>query len=117
MNLVHQVQWSDIDQYNHTNYTSYSKFAVDSMQAALHKQEKDGRVEGLKDLTFDFVDNGLKQLNICYLQQSLMGDTLDVHVWQEEGDSHTIICSMHLGESHICQVFLEYFDSDNSHSS
>ncbi|CAG5120785.1 unnamed protein product [Candidula unifasciata] len=63
----------------------------------------------LKDMSKDILKQGLKLLRVCYINECLEGDVVDVHLWQEAGEEFTVRCSVEKGEQLICQIVLQYF--------
>ncbi|CAG5117187.1 unnamed protein product [Candidula unifasciata] len=138
-----QVSWSDTDHYQHTNFTSYARFSIDALHAAIrmengntensrsnkdspatnadgHNQREkasdssDAHPAALKGITREIISNGLKNIQICYLNESLEGQNLDAHVWQQAGQKHEVFCSIERGSVEVCQLKLEYFENDES---
>ncbi|CAL1536199.1 unnamed protein product [Lymnaea stagnalis] len=122
------VRWSDTDNYNHTNFASYVHWAINAIHAAIREEEK---AKGLKStvsadqlpssalngINKDIVSNGLKDVQICYLNESLEGQALNVHVWQQDNLEHKVFTSIERGEDDICQLQFEYFSSSTDEES
>ncbi|CAG5131212.1 unnamed protein product [Candidula unifasciata] len=64
---------------------------------------------GLREGMRDMIRDGLKVLNICYVNECHEGDIIDVHVWQEDSEACTVRCSIEKGSQLLCQLRLEYF--------
>uniref|UniRef100_A0A0B6ZLL4 Uncharacterized protein n=1 Tax=Arion vulgaris TaxID=1028688 RepID=A0A0B6ZLL4_9EUPU len=170
-----KVNWSDTDNYKHTNFASYVRFALDCLHAAVRAEmesdskkrladtskdqqssdksrlssekvashdtkmnveqlSSDKKVSNIKNDSSDYnkeqangndltsnkplqgickekIANGLKNVQICYLSESLEGQTLNVHVWQQVGLEYVVWCAVERDSKDICQIKLEYFDT------
>ncbi|KAK0048208.1 hypothetical protein Bpfe_022468 [Biomphalaria pfeifferi] len=144
-----QIVWSDTDSNNHTNFSSYVQFGLDTLRLALlqmdlstcQKIESPNLAHSVTDtegsktktltemvsaancncdvqsnvsaipwMTKDLLTNGVKNLKICYMRESVEGDMLDVHVWQEPGEEFKVRGSIEaLDGKAICQYIIEYF--------
>ncbi|BFZ22274.1 hypothetical protein BsWGS_25313 [Bradybaena similaris] len=71
----------------------------------------------LQGITKEKIANGLKTIQICYLSESLEGETLNVHIWQEAGLEYDVWCAVERDSKDICQIKLEYFDTPRTGSS
>ncbi|KAL5004568.1 hypothetical protein ScPMuIL_018024 [Solemya velum] len=95
-----KVAWSDTDFNNHTNWTSYLRFAVDgghhcSDEGFLPNFEKNYKV-------------GIKNIQIRYAGESHEGDILDVYVWQDDEKSELLYVDIHRGKESIFQTTIEF---------
>lgn len=137
-----QVSWSDTDHYKHTNFTSYARYTVDALHAAIRAETEnsdgsfskdsplsngdgsnqreitsgsgDARPTALKGITREVISNGLKNIQVCYLSESLEGQILNAHIWQEAGQKNVVFCSIERDRKEVCQLQLEYFDDSKS---
>ncbi|XP_059174205.1 uncharacterized protein LOC131954494 [Physella acuta] len=109
--FTHQIPivWSDTDNNNHTNFTSYVNFAVNALHAATGQTNNSSTACVLHGVSKDTLPNGLKELQVRYLGESQDGEGLNVHIWQEEHDD-TVLCSIERDETVLCQVKLVYFN-------
>lgn len=124
-----QVTWSDTDKNDHTNYASYIQFAINGIQQALKLKEvadiyavsekSDQRKTCtstrqaklcLRGMSREIMRNGLHSAKISFLKESLLGDVLDIHLWQEDGCEPNVFCVVELGGKELCQIQLEYFN-------
>lgn len=71
----------------------------------------------LQGITKDKIANGLKTIQICYLSESLEGQTLNVHIWQQAGLEYDVWCAVERDSKDICQMKLQYFDTPRTCSS
>ncbi|KAK7495668.1 hypothetical protein BaRGS_00013115 [Batillaria attramentaria] len=99
------VAWSDVDDNDHTNFTSYVRFAVD----ALHHASKTGLLDGC--LTKADISAGASEVKVAYLGESGDGDVLHVHVWCQRDVDRTVVCSMDRDTEPVCQVTLSFHPS------
>lgn len=105
-----QIVWSDTDNNNHTNFTSYVNFAVNALHAAMGQTSNTACV--LHGISKKTLPNGLKELQVRYLGESQDGEGLTIHIWQEEHDD-TVLCSIERDEKVLCQVKLVYFNKSS----
>ncbi|KAK7092927.1 uncharacterized protein [Littorina saxatilis] len=107
---VYQVKiaWSDTDNYNHTNFASYPRFAVD----AVHDAVRLGKLEG--HLSQAEISSGISQVKTAYLGECVEGDVLKIQVWSVEGYDRTVLCSMEKDGQVINQVTLTFHGPGNS---
>ncbi|XP_052806335.1 uncharacterized protein LOC128235562, partial [Mya arenaria] len=75
-----KVMYSDTDSYQHCNWTSYMKFSYDSMMDHLI------RGGGYDWVTLDDVKAGIRDVDILYRSEAMLGDTLTVQSWSTRGD-------------------------------
>ncbi|KAI8778202.1 hypothetical protein BgiBS90_020852 [Biomphalaria glabrata] len=143
--LALQIVWSNTDSNNHTNFSSYVQFGLDTLRLALlqkglsscQKTESPNQTHNVIDteciktkslpatpsncsiqsivsalpwLTKGLLTSGVKNLKTCYMRESVEGDILDVHVWQEPGEEFKVRSSIEaLDGKVICQYIIEYF--------
>lgn len=140
--LCSQVNWSDTDNYKHTNFASYVRFGLDALHAALLEGKETSsenpdvsqepvstnnsrtnysqtEVNGtgifskaLQGISEKKIANGLKTVQINYLNESVEGQILNAHVWQQAGHENVVWCSIEQGIKDICQIKFEYFSTD-----
>lgn len=97
-----KVAWSDTDIYNHTNFSSYPRFAINAVHDAL----KNKHLEGW--LTKSDVEAGVAEIRLSYLGESLEGDLLHVKTWKVLGKERTVMCSIEKNNQVINQVMLTF---------
>ena len=83
-----KIAWSDTDNYKHTNFASYPRFALDAVHDALRQGRLEGRISAGE------VSAGIATVKIAYLGESAEGDLLTVKVWCPESSERTAVCSM-----------------------
>lgn len=88
--------------YQHTNFASYIRFAVDAVQEGLRQGAFGGH------LTQEDVRAGTAEVSVSYIGESVQGDVLHVHMWCPPGTSRTVVCSMEKEGQVINQVTLTY---------
>lgn len=93
--------WSDTDLYDHTNFSSYPRFAINGIHAAL----RDGHLDGY--LTKEDVEAGVAELKVAYLGESVEGDALQMKIWKLPED-RTFVCSVEKNSQVINQVTLTF---------
>ncbi len=74
-----QVRHSDTDNLYHVNQANYIKFCLDAGTEAT-------RLGKFRVLTGDLLSYRIKSIECVYKGESVPGDTLAVHVWQDERD-------------------------------
>ncbi|KAI8767403.1 hypothetical protein BgiMline_026392 [Biomphalaria glabrata] len=109
------VRWSDTDGYNHTNFASYVHWVVNAIHASLSEQsaevaKDESSSSAMPLISKEIITNGLKDIQICYLSESLENQSLDVHIWQQDQENHKVYAAIERGKDDICQMQLEYFD-------
>ena len=117
-----QIMWSDTDSNAHTNFASYSKYAIDVLHLGLYLKSKppsnqlDYRnLSALDGITEDVVRCGLKNVKINFINESVEAEIIHVHVWKQEGPEFVILCSIEKENGLcICQLSLEYFKINSS---
>ncbi|KAH9509826.1 hypothetical protein Btru_045329 [Bulinus truncatus] len=146
-----QIVFSYTDANNHTNFSSYVQFGLDTLHLAMLQKSQTSHVDGnlrgpdhklfntsqeapktsagvvscscesscpvsaVPWMTEDIVRNGVRNLKICYMKESLEGGIIDVHIWQEAGEEMKVKCSVETLEGIIlCQFILEYFPPSSS---
>ncbi|XP_060074953.1 uncharacterized protein LOC132554654 [Ylistrum balloti] len=92
------IAWSDTDANLHTNWTSYARFAVD----AAHHCHQNGALENFED---NF-SNGIHKVQIYFYGESVQGDKLTVHTWQDKSDHRILMMDIYNKEKSICQIKL-----------
>ncbi|CAL1536200.1 unnamed protein product, partial [Lymnaea stagnalis] len=114
-----KVRWSDIDYNNHSTFTSYVHWAINAIHATIREEDE---AKGLKStfgadqrpssalngINKDIITNGLKDVQICFLSESLEGQVLNVHVWQQHNLAHAVFTSIERDSEVICQIKFEY---------
>ncbi|RUS68703.1 hypothetical protein EGW08_023536 [Elysia chlorotica] len=114
------VQYSDIDEYGHANWSAYIKWTTDAIHAAMLPdkqngngscQTKGGRV--LRSITKETLGRGLHKFQVTYFRECLEGDHVEVHLW-EDGQPNQVLCCLVKSGEEICQIKLFYFDDDES---
>ncbi|RUS78434.1 hypothetical protein EGW08_013808 [Elysia chlorotica] len=134
-----KVQWSDTDQYKHTNFTTYARWAMDTLHAALrirddprpqsqHKPGDDAQSgingkypdqtidasKALPNITKEILSCGLHKVQITYLKECLEGETVETHVWQEDGaEKELVLFSVVKNNEDVCQIKMWYFPVDD----
>lgn len=88
--------------YQHTNFASYIRFAVDAVQEGLRQGAFGGH------LTQEDVRAGTAEVSVSYIGESVQGDVLHVHMWCPPGTNRTVVCSMEKEGQVINQVTLTY---------
>ncbi|KAK7495671.1 hypothetical protein BaRGS_00013118 [Batillaria attramentaria] len=103
-----KVSWSDTDNYNHTNFASYPRFALDAIHDALS--------QGLlpESLSEKDIAAGVAEVKISYIGEAVEGDMLQVHVWCPEKTERTVVCSMNKEGQLINQVTLIFHSADTT---
>ncbi|KAK3796855.1 hypothetical protein RRG08_001200 [Elysia crispata] len=112
------VQFSDIDEYGHANWSAYVKWATDAIHAAVlpdeqirsaNSQTKGGRA--LRGVTKETLGRGLHKFQITYFRECLEGDKVEVHLWVDGEPDEVFCCLVKAGEE-ICQIKLFYFKNN-----
>ena len=106
--LISQVKiaWSDTDNYKHTNFSSYLRFAIDAVHDAL----KQGKLQS--QISEAEVSSGTAVAKVAYLGESVEGDVLRVKVWCPEGLERTVMCSMEKEGQVVNQVTLTFHSAE-----
>ena len=137
--ITSQVQWTDTDQFKHTNFTTYVRWALDALHAALFLQPgstsgdssdnlpgtsstANGPGEGepnppssnaslaLRGITKETVARGLHKMQVSYMKECLEGDHVETHLWQEEGaEKELVLFSVVRAGEDVCQLKMWYF--------
>lgn len=97
---IHVVR-SDLDAYNHTNWTCYVRFALDG----LYHNVKHGKLEMFNDID----RRGLQSMELLYAGESFDDDTLNVFVWGSEEDSYRARVHIEKDENLIFQGTFSFF--------
>ncbi|RUS69996.1 hypothetical protein EGW08_022241 [Elysia chlorotica] len=128
------VQWTDTDNYNHTNWASYVRWATDALHAAIFLQNsgtgasstrsyspyqapnlvsaEESARSALHGITRDIVARGLRKLHISYLRECLQGERVETHVWQDRGGERELVYfSVVRDGEDVCQMKMWYFDA------
>ena len=102
--LIPQVKiaWSDTDNYKHTNFASYPRFAVDAVHDALRLGKLQGKISEAE------ISSGVALAKMAFLGESEEGDVLTVKVWCPESLQRTVVCSMEKGGQVVNQVTLTF---------
>lgn len=118
--------WLDTDEYNHTNFSSYIRFAVNGLRRAIQLMEwtdeigpknKDEIVLTkqahlcLPHISTKILKNGTKKVDVNFSKDCRQGDILDVHLWQEFGQALTVFCLIELKGQALCHIHLQYFSA------
>ncbi|CAL1536198.1 unnamed protein product [Lymnaea stagnalis] len=107
-----QVVSSDTDLNHHTSYIAYIGYALDALHATVYrsKENDEKKTNGvlLHSIDEDVISNGLQYVEVVYLNESLLGQSLDVHLWQVENDKN-ILFSIERDGVPLCQLKLNYF--------
>lgn len=96
-----QVTWTFTDNYNHTNWTSYARYAID----AAHLCSKQG---SLKHFT-DNIKKGISKIQLHYYGESLEGEYLDVYTWEDREDSTKLYVDINKDNNSIFQCIMYFF--------
>ncbi|OWF41119.1 uncharacterized protein LOC110462892 [Mizuhopecten yessoensis] len=92
------VAWSDTDLNLHANWTAYARFAVD----AAHHCYQNGALQNFED---NFA-NGIHKVQIYFYGESVQGDKLAVHVWEDKTDHRLLMVDIFNKGQSICQIKL-----------
>ncbi|XP_067686263.1 uncharacterized protein [Haliotis asinina] len=98
-----KVAWMHTDNYNHTNYTSYVDYCINTLHYAIEKG-------CMGALTKDVVKCGIKSMRNTYIGESLENDELIIWVWTSDQDHRSVHFDIQkLGQS-IFQSTFVYHD-------
>ncbi|GFS11581.1 hypothetical protein ElyMa_001351100 [Elysia marginata] len=123
----HVVQWKDTDNYKHTNWTSYVRWATDALHAALLLQSPSlpshyspytttgdsvtsTAKAALHGITEDIIARGLQKMHIVYLRECLQGESVEIHVWQNSREEKELVYfSVVKDGEDVCQIKFWFF--------
>ncbi|GFS05558.1 hypothetical protein ElyMa_004684800 [Elysia marginata] len=126
--LSSTVRWTDTDQYNHTNFTTYVLWAVDALHAGLRMKASDApsgseaadqakALAALPSISREMLDQGLHKMQVTYMRECLEGESIETHVWQEEGgEKELVLFSVVKNGEDVCQMKMWYFPADGESS-
>ncbi|KAL3835939.1 hypothetical protein ACJMK2_021400 [Sinanodonta woodiana] len=97
-----QVVWSDTDANDHTNWSSYVRFILDTAYYVSSRRT----VPYLQAM----VENGVKRLELLYTGESFEGDVLTIHTWLCTKRTSRVIFHVNKGDEFICQCSVDYFE-------
>ena len=84
-------------------------FAEDAIYAALAMKSSGQSVSGLGGLSEQVVARGVSRLQVSYQSESLEGQTLTSHLWQNEEEGDQVVrCSIERDGRNICQLVIQY---------
>ena len=132
LTISSQVQWTDTDQYKHTNFTTYARWALDALHAALRMKDEsqhklsnapNGTDEKYPDqteacvalpyITNEILTGGLHKMQVTYMKECLEGECVETHVWQEDGgEKELVLFSVVKDGEDVCQMKMWYFSDD-----
>ncbi|XP_069121911.1 uncharacterized protein [Argopecten irradians] len=89
----------ECDAYLHTNWASYARYCTDACSfGVLHKK--------YKNITDKTLENGVRELEMALIKESLAGDSLNVVSWENEDDLNFRV----LKDKDICsEVSMKFF--------
>ncbi|XP_067686904.1 uncharacterized protein [Haliotis asinina] len=96
-----RVSWSEIDLYNHVNWTSYVLYSIN----ALHHGIKEGVLRGINK---EVVKNGVQRMQMAYFGECVEGDQLTVYFWEVEDQPRTVYFDMERDGRTVFQNTLTY---------
>lgn len=96
-----QVTWTYTDGYEHANWTSYARYAVDSA----HLCSKEGILKNFEEN----IKNGVSNIQLHYYGESVQGDYLDIHTWEDSEDSKKLYFDISKDEKSIFQCIMYFF--------
>ncbi|XP_041371622.1 uncharacterized protein LOC121385150 [Gigantopelta aegis] len=92
------VCWSDTDNYNHINWTTYVSYCVNY---AIH----DGiRKAFFKNVNKDVVKRGLRKISVGIGGENREGNKLTVHSWESAEDNTTVCCEIENAAGNVVSV-------------
>lgn len=91
-----KIAWSDTDVNLHTNWTQYARFAVD----AAHHCHQNGALKSFDD---NFA-NGIHKIHCYFYGESVQGDTLNVHTWEDPENHRLLLVDIFNKGASICQM-------------
>ena len=97
----YHIQYSDGDLYSHTNHVSYVRFCHDAASMLVVK----GVFSVLKgDLAFRRV----RSCVCSYLGESVPGDVVDIHVWEDPKDARILYFDVVKDGKSVCQCMIDF---------
>ena len=99
--VQYKVQWSNTDQYYHSNHAEYIRYMKDVIAELSSK----GKLKTLKGNLAQYKVKGWKQL---YQGETTPGDVLDVHVWENEENPWVLKCHVEKEGKVVHQCSIEF---------
>ncbi|XP_063440373.1 uncharacterized protein LOC134721359 [Mytilus trossulus] len=96
-----QVTWTYTDGYEHANWTSYARYAIDSA----HLCSKEGILKQFEEN----IENGVSKIELHYYGESLQGEYLDIYTWEDSEDSKKLYFDISKDEKSIFQCIMYFF--------
>ncbi|XP_067686262.1 uncharacterized protein [Haliotis asinina] len=94
------VSWIHTDEYNHTNYTTYVDYCINTLHYAIEKG-------CMGSLTKEVVKRGIKSMRNSYIGESLENDELTIWVWTSDQVDRTVHFDVQkLGQSVFQSTFV-----------
>ncbi|XP_048779913.1 uncharacterized protein LOC125683129 [Ostrea edulis] len=104
LNVTHKIQASDIDSQGHTNFLSYIKLCIDvSKRVAV-----DGCYHRFSTRS---LENGLKEFQIRYQNEVLLGEEVAVHVWEAADRTDQLCFEITKGPDVCIQATMAFFQT------
>lgn len=96
-----QVTWTFTDAYNHANWTSYARYAID----CAHLCSKKGTLKHFEEN----YKNGLSCVQLHYYGEALEGEFLDVYAWEDPEDTKKLYFDINKNGNSIFQCIMFFF--------
>ena len=97
------VNSRDVDSYKHANWSSYIRFCDDA--CAMHTH-----LGNYKKVDNDRINCGLREFQISFKKESLLGDQLHVKSWEDLEKSGCVNFKVKNGSDVLAEVKMEYFN-------